>query len=122
MRSNLVLVVLVASLATLACKREDAPPSTEPEAATTAVAEPELEPEPAAGPDLQAMCEHSLPIMRVGLGLDDVELTPEEQETTMSECVRGLEEKQATTPPEEFAAKSECILKTATMDELIACG
>lgn len=121
MRSNLVLVVLVASLATLACKRQDASPTADPEPEeTTAVVEPE--PEPAAGPDLQAMCEHSLPIMRVGLGLEDVELTPEEQETTMSECVRGLEDKQAATPPEEFASKSECILKAATMDELVACG
>ncbi|MFV8754595.1 hypothetical protein ACNOYE_28945 [Nannocystaceae bacterium ST9] len=125
MRSNLVLVVLVASLTTLACKREDTSSSpADPEPATTAApeSEPSDEPEPAASVDLDALCQHTLPIMREGLGLGDVEPTPEEAQTAMSECVRGLEDKQASTPADEFASKTECISRATTLDEIVACG
>jgi hypothetical protein len=126
MRSNVVLVVLVASLTTLACKREDTSSPADPEPATTAAPESESEPidepEPAAGVDLDALCQHALPIMRAGLGLGEVEQTPEEAQTAMSECVRDLEEKQTSTPADEFAAKTECISRAATLDEIIACG
>jgi hypothetical protein len=123
MRST-VLLVLLGSLFTLACKPDSTanPSDVEP---TTEEPAPNEEPAPAEEPaaadaELTAICQHVLDLMIADLG-DTMELTPEAQEEIKTACVADLDSKRAASP-EEFATKTECIMQAMTLEQSVACG
>jgi hypothetical protein len=124
MRSNFVLLLLVGSLSTLACNKEetanpdDVKPETTGEPAPTE--DPATTEEPAADPELTAVCQHMMDLMIADLG-DTMELTPEAQEEAKAACAIDLASKRAENP-EEFATKLECITAATNLEQSVACG
>jgi hypothetical protein len=125
MRPNLVLLLLVGSLTTLACNKEetanpdDVKPETTEEPAPTE--DPAATEEPAAAdPELTAVCQHMMDLMIADLG-DTMEMTPEAQEEAKAACAIDLASKRAENP-EEFATKLECITAATNLEQSVACG
>jgi hypothetical protein len=123
MRPNLMLLILLGSLTTLACNKEetanpsDVAPATGEEPAPTE--EPTEEPA-AADPELTAVCQHMMDLMIADLG-DTMEMTPEAQEEAKAACAIDLDGRRAENP-EEFAKKLECITAATTLEQSTACG
>lgn len=125
MRSHPVLLILLGSLATLACNREETANPSDVEPATADASAPAEEPaaeEPAAADaELTAVCQHMLDLTIADLG-DTMTLSPEQQQETMTACTADLDTKRGSTPPEEFAKKLECVSQATTLEQVVACG
>jgi hypothetical protein len=125
MRSNLVLFILVGSLTTLACNREE---TANPSDATPTTEEPAPAEEPGvaeestvADAELGAVCQHMLDLTIADLG-DTMTLTPEQQQETMTACVTDLDSKRASMPSEEFRKKVDCVSQATSLEQVVACG
>ncbi len=125
MRSTTLLLVLVGSLSTFACKRESQDSTPPDDTATTEpTPEPEPAPEPApAGtmnPEFEAVCEHMMDLFQADLG-DTMEITPDVREQSKLACSGGLDKAKAEKSPEEFARILECNLTAATLEAATTC-
>lgn len=125
MRPNLVLLILLGSLTTLACNKEETanpddvkPETTGEEPAPTE--EPATEEPAPADPELTAVCQHMMDLMIADLG-DTMEMSPEAQEEAKAACAIDLDSKRAENP-EEFAKKLECITAATNLEQSVACG
>jgi hypothetical protein len=120
MRSPL-LVLTLAALSTLACKRED---TTAPTESATPTSEPASEPvsetsEPS--PEVLELCTHMGKLMQADLA-GTMEVTDEQVAENAKQCSADIETKRAAMSAEQWDSQRACIMAAQTLEAAVACG
>ena len=127
MRSSLLILTL-AALSTLACKREDTTNPDEAPATTSDADADAANADAGAGSDdaepnadSLAACEHMGKLMQADLG-DTIQLTEEEIANNAQQCAKDIDLKRASMPAESWDAFYGCAMAAETVEAAAACG
>jgi hypothetical protein len=117
MRSH--VIVLLAFLGPIACRREAPPTEPQPSPAAEPTTWSELPPQP-TGITATEVCDHVLGIMTRELG-EALPMSAEDVTKFRGECIKEMNVEQAKLGDEEFQRQAECVIGADSFAAMEAC-